>query len=182
MRDICNEDFDSFFLRVNRLLEMEEEVFQGEDTDFELGFSIQIPRDFSRMVKEEAENIFWSKNRPPVLFARAGRNEGITFQILSGAEDREPEDWGRRAKELLNQGDRRTVFYGDGNEGKTYWMEYKSFAARERIYNILFLFQVGKDMIMGTFYCLFQDYQIWRSRILQMLHTIRTEENTDEGI
>ena len=49
MRDICNEDFDSFFLRVNRLLEMEEEVFQGEDTDFEMGFSIQIPRDFSRM-------------------------------------------------------------------------------------------------------------------------------------
>ena len=182
MRDICNEDFDSFFLRVNRLLEMEEEVFQGEDTDFEMGFSIQIPRDFSRMEKEEAENVFLSKNRPPVLFARAGRNEGITFQILSGAEDREPEDWGRRAKELLNQGDRRTVFYGDGNEGKTYWMEYKSFAARKRIYNILFLFQVGKDMIMGTFYCLFQDYQIWRSRILQMLHTIRTEENTDEGI
>lgn len=182
MRDVSNEDFDSFFLRVTRILGTEEEVFQGEDTDFELGFSIGIPHGFFRLKNEEAKDIFWSKNRPPVLFASDGRNEGITFQILSGEGDWEPEIWGRMVKQILNQADSRTVFYGDGREEKTYWMEYKSFAARERIYNLLFLFAAGKNMIMGTFYCLFQDYQIWRPRILQMLHTIKTEENTDEGI
>lgn len=182
MREVFNDDFDSFFLRVKKELDQEEELISGEDMDFDMGFSIQIPHGFSRMEKEQAAEIFWSKNRPPVLFATPGRNEGITFQILAEKGDMEPEEYGKKAGQMLEQADSRTVFYGSGKEGETYWMEYKSFAARERVYNILFLFRAGEKMIMGTFYCLFQNYDIWKPSILHMLHTIKTEGTIDERI
>ena len=89
MRDVSNEDFDSFFLRVTRILGTEEEVFQGEDTDFELGFSIGIPHGFFRLKNEEAKDIFWSKNRPPVLFASDGRNEVHSLIFLQCGHETE---------------------------------------------------------------------------------------------
>lgn len=182
MREISNEDFDSFFLRVKTVLSREDEVVSGERINFNMGFSIEIPKGFSGMEKEGAEEIFRSKNRPPVLFATPDRNAGITFQVLTEQGDRMPEEYGKKAKQMINQADSRTVFYGKGKEGKTYWMEYKSFAARERIYNMLFLFRVREKMIMGTFYCLFQNYDIWKPGILHMLHTIKTEGIADERI
>ncbi len=182
MREISNDDFDSFFLRVKKALRQEEKFVSGEVINFGMGFSIQIPQGFSVMDENQAAEIFRSENRPPVFFATPGRNEGITFQILEEKGNMEPEEYGKKAGQMLEQLDSRTVFYGSGMEREAYWMEYKSFAAQEIIYNILFLFWAGGKMIMGTFYCLFQNYDIWKPDILHMLHTIRTEGTIDERI
>ena len=53
-----------------------------------------------------------------------------------------------RFRMLLEKLDDRMVYYGMGEEEgstKVYWLEYKSFAADGRVYNVLFVFQVGPD-------------------------------------
>lgn len=84
---------------------------------------------------------------------------------------------------LLEKLDDRTVCYGMGEEEgriKVHWLEYKSFAADGRVYNVLFIFQAGQDWILGTFYCPFEEYGQWQPTVWEILRTIREEQN--EGI
>lgn len=179
MEQIGNEDFDCFLLRMER--EFNETVEQKEtdtgDEDFGFGFQIRIPPDFREGSREEAEDIFWSEARPPVLFLTADRRAGITFCRME--TDAAADGCLEKVRQALQRADGRTVFYGSGIAGKDgdiTWLEYKSFASDERVYNLAFLFAAGEGGVMGTFYCAFEDYDRWKPVIFGMLHTIKTAD------
>ena len=46
----------------------------------------------------------------------------------------------------------------------------------------MFLFLSGEMVIMGTFYCIFRDYDRWKPVILDMLRTIHSEEAGNERV
>lgn len=186
MKQVTNEDFDQYLLQMEKILESEEEDRFGlKEYDFGLGFRIELPHEFTAAGKEEAAGVFLSEQRPSAVLFTKGKTEGITFQIVEeGQTDTEPWVYIEKIRDIIEQIDNRTVFYqtGDENAVRASWMEYKSFASKERIYNMVFLFQAKERMILGTFYCLFRDYGRWKPAMLHTLKTIKTEETEDERI
>ena len=179
MEQIGNEDFDCFLLRMEQEFNKTAEQVETDtgEKDFGFGFRIWIPLDFREGSREEAEDIFWSEKRPPILFLTQDRRAGITFRrtdtdaVTGGCLE--------KIRQALQRADGRTVFYSSGvagKEGDIPWLEYKSFASDERVYNLAFLFMAGGGCVMGTFYCAFEDYDRWKPVVFGMLHTIKTAD------
>lgn len=142
------------------------------------GLTVWIPACFSLADQEAAETIFWSEESPEFFFTTQDRKAGITMQTIE-EEIRSSEV----IKEQLLKMDSRIVCYDKGEtEGaaKVQWVEYKSFAGDERVYNVLFFFQAGDRNILGTFYCLFEEYDRWKPMVWEMMQSI--EESVDERI
>lgn len=178
MEQTGNEDFDCFLLRMEREFNTDGERGEtdGVEMDFGLGFRVRIPTGFREADREEAEGIFWSSDRPPVLLLAPDRRAGITFRRTEA--DATDGSMGE-IRQALQGADGRTVFYDSGVTGKDGdipWLEYKSFAADERVYNLVFLFAVRDGCVMGTFYCAFGDYDRRKPVVFGMIHTIKTAD------
>lgn len=142
------------------------------------GFTMWIPKYFSLAEKEAAEKIFWSKESPEFCFVTRDGKAGITMQTIE-EKIQSPEV----VKEQLVKLDSRIVCYDQGEtEGvaKVQWVEYKSFAGDERVYNVLFFFSTDDWNFLGTFFCLFEEYDRWKPLVWEIMQSI--EESTDERI
>lgn len=187
MERIDGEDIDYFLLQMEAMFNEapEQEKEDGEWKKFS-GYSIWIPKIFRPADQESAMEMFWSDYRPDIMFFTENKTEGVTLQTLDGAGI-VGADGGdhliESVKRLLEVIDDRIVYYdtgvADGNV-KVYWIEYKSFAGEERVYNLLFLFQTGAGEVLGTFYCPFEEYEKWKPIAWEMIQSIR--EEPDEGI
>ena len=186
MERIDGEDIDYFLLQIEEVFN---EAADRENDDGEWmifsGFRIWVPKIFSLADQESASEIFWSEYRPDIMLFTDKKTEGVTLQTLGGmgiigAGGGHPIE---SVKQLLETIDDRNVYYDmgvtDGNV-KIYWIEYKSFAGEERVYNLLFLFQTEAGDILGTFYCIFEEYEKWKPIAWEMIQSIR--EEPDEGI
>lgn len=189
MERIGEHDFDLFLLQMEQTFLKEKgssnkvSVGESQSTSFSKDFSVHIPPEFHKADPAIAKTLFWSKRRPSILYDTADHTAGITFRELEDTKEESLFALRASVKQTLMQIDHRTVFYGQGEENNIYWMEYKSFAAKERLYHLLFLFCTGDTYWMGTCYCTFEGYEEWRPKLLAMLRTIKTkEEEADEGI
>ncbi|MBD5547931.1 MAG: hypothetical protein HDQ97_11115 [Lachnospiraceae bacterium] len=180
MEQVTNEDLDYILLRMKKEKTMGDE---DEGGNFGMGFSVCIPEEFEQADGESASNLFWSEKRPGVILTSLKREEGVTFQFLNEEiEGKALLDCRKIVKQLIEQIDRRCVFYSEGEESEAVWFDYKSFAENKIVYNLVFLFQAGPRKVLGTFFCLFEEYDKWKPRILKMLKTIKTKEETDERL
>lgn len=179
MERIDHNDLDFYLLQMQAACAREPEREKKEEEWRPIyGFMVWIPEDFSLADKELAEEVFWSEDRPDILFTTAKKTAGITMQII----EKEIKS-GEEIKGQLNNLDNRIVCYDMGETGsgvKVHWVEYKSFAGDERVYNVLFFFQIGGRNILGTFYCLFEEYDRWKPVVWEMMQSVK--EDTDEGI
>ena len=84
--------------------------------------------------------------------------------------------WSERLPDVvfLNE-DKTAGITLEGSAVKAYWLEYKSFAADVRVYNVLFIFCAGSKEILGTFFCRFEEYEQWKPVIWEMMRTIKEE-------
>lgn len=186
MVQVEKEDYDILFLQVKRQFSKKVMGIENRtDVDTGMGFSIPLPASFHLAKEEEKRKIFWSVERPKVVFLEEGKQAGITFQILEEWRGKDPVEWREEFYQLLEKGDRRIVFYERGEikgEILLCWLEYKSFAKREGIYNLAFLFRCNEKMVLGTFFCLFEKYDIWKKEILELLGGItETEKSAKSG-
>lgn len=87
MEQMENEDFDSFLLQMEHKFNGigEKEERGTEEKDFGMGFQMWLPEEFKEGDKEEAADIFWSEERPPVLFLTSDRRAGLMFRQLDGS-------------------------------------------------------------------------------------------------
>lgn len=179
MKTVNYQDLDFFLLQMQAACPVRPEGLKKEAEWRSIyGFRIWIPESFSLADKDVIEEVFWSENEPEVLFVTEQRTAGITMQSI----EQEIQS-GKEIKNQLSKLDNRIVCYDIGKtEGNVtvHWIEYKSFAGDERVYNLLFFFQIGNKNIMGTFYCLFEEYDIWKPLVWETIQSI--EENTDERI
>lgn len=178
MNKVKTSDIDRFIINRKRRFNGEDALeTEKEIRDFGLGFTVLIPNVFKESSGAEVSEIFFSENRPPIVLTAAEKHAGITFQALADSGLPEPSEMGMRIRTRLDEIDSRMVFYESGSAGVNQdiqWMEYKSFAADERVYNLLFLFRAAHRMVMGSFYCIYKDYDTWKPLVLRMLDTIHT--------
>ncbi|MDE6364004.1 MAG: hypothetical protein K2L86_07025 [Lachnospiraceae bacterium] len=181
MERISEEDVDCFLQQMEQLSaavpvieKRQEEWRHCQD------FCIWVPEVFQRTDREKAEEIFWSEQLPDAVFINEDNTAGITLQRLETAEALISM---AEIRQLLEKLDDRIVFYDSGMETegiKVHWLEYKSFAADVRVYNVLFVFGAGEKEILGTFYCIFEEYEQWKPVIWEIMQTIK-EEYKHEG-
>lgn len=103
------------------------------------------------------------------------KQAGISFQLLEEWKEKKPEEGLEEVRQVLERLDQRTVFYeqGERQEGiPVFWMDYKSFAKRESVYHLAFLFSHKGKMVLGNFFCLFAQYGTWKKEILELLDQI----------
>lgn len=182
MEKIDGEDIDYFLLQIEQSLKDKTETNKGaEEWRQIMGVEIRIPEAFALADQETAAKIFWSENRPEILFLSEKERAGIVFQSLDAMEsfsEEAVENPMERMMSVLKKLDDRTVCYDvgetkNGNDIRIYWTEYKSFTADERVYNFLFLFQTKGQYILGKFYCLFEQYERWKPIVWEMMQTIQ---------
>ena len=190
MQAVNDSDVDKMFLLLQDELKKNSRK-ERMDTDIPYhgaGFLIHLPLGFEEAGIDKASAIFYSKNRPDKLFVQSDGHAGITLQPIGGKHDLPGEDFECMKDEIsriLKRTDRKTVFYEEGTADGSIpvlWFDYKSFAANEPVYNLMFLFLSGEMVIMGTFYCIFRDYDRWKPVILDMLRTIHSEEAGNERV
>ncbi|WP_349948728.1 hypothetical protein ABFV83_10025 [Lacrimispora sp. BS-2] len=195
MEEVHDDDIDKVFLQIQKELQrIKPEVKRrGEEPSgwsefYGPGFALKIPGGFEEIGKEKAASVFFSKNRPEMILVNSHEHAGLTFQtarLENGKTIIDLEAERERIRRILKQADGKNVFYDQGNVSGTIpalWFDYKSFAADERVYNMMFLFLAEGKLIIGTFYCIFKDYDRWKPKILTMLGTIQTEEEEHERI
>lgn len=195
MEEVHDDDIDKVFLQIQKELQRikpETRERGGEPSGwpefYGPGFVLKIPGGFKEIKKEKAASVFFSKNRPEMILVNPHEHAGLTFQtarLEKGKTVIDLEAERERIRQILKQADGKNVFYDQGNvDGNipALWFDYKSFAADERVYNMMFLFLSEGKLIIGTFYCIFKDYDRWKPKILTMLETIQTEEEKCERI
>ena len=195
MEEINDNDIDKIFLQLQKELEkIKQETEESADQSKKLkwfsslGIALEIPDGFFEVDKEKAASVYYSKNRPDLVFINPSAHSGLTFQTASLEKKTFVLDLYHEREQMiqiLKRADEKNVFYDQGNvtgNVPMVWFDYKSFAADERVYNMMFLILSDRKMMVGTFYCIFKDYDKWRPVILRMLETIQTEEEECERI
>lgn len=183
MERMENGDFDLLRVRMEKRFRRAE-IEIGTDGNREqisgMDFSVSLSPNLARAGEEAAAEVFWSRKRPPVFFLTQERTAGLTFQPLHEELDAGALIPSReRVRRITEQIDERTVLYDSGEGGRAAWFDYKSFAGKEAVYNMTFLFQVGQRKILGTFFCAFGAYDKWKPAVLGMMDSIKTQE--EEG-
>lgn len=187
MERIDGEDIDSFLLQMEAIFNQEPERDKDDGEWRKIcGFRIWTPAVFSPADRESASEIFWSDYRPGIVFLTDRKTEGLTLQTLAETgmtDDTGGEDLIASVKRRLDTVDDRIVYYDTGvtdGDVKIHWIEYKSFAGEERVYNLLFLFRIDTKEVLGTFFCVFEEYERWKPIAWEMIRSIR--EEADERI
>ena len=158
----------------------ENQMFHGP------GFCMERMEGFQEIEEDAAGSVFLSGYRPEKLLICPGKHAGFTFQTLSTEEISENEHMENLREDLrriLMRLDRKNVFYEEGQVSGSLpvlWFDYKSFAADERVYNLMFLFQAGERLLLGTFFCVFRDYDRWKPEVLRVLKTVREESGYED--
>lgn len=195
MKEVKDDDVDKIFFQFQK--ELQKIKQETKEPYKELagwpefhgpGFVLKIPDGFEETGREKAAFVFFSKNRPEMVLLNPKEHAGLTFQaarLKHKISVLKLEDEEKQIRQILKQADGKIVFYDQGSlSGDTpaLWFDYKSFAADERVYNLMCLFLSNEKLMIGTFYCMFQDYDRWKPAILKMLETIQTEETEGERI
>ncbi|MDW2800128.1 hypothetical protein RZO55_21375 [Clostridium boliviensis] len=190
MEEIKGNYIDKDFMQLQKELdkielEAEDRVAESKKLKWfpSIGFALDVPAGFLEADREKSTLIYFSKNRPDLVLIYPSAHAGLTFQtgILENktyAMDLYHER--ERMCQILSQADGKNVFYDQGNVTgnlPVVWFDYKSFAGAERVYNMMFLILSNGKLIIGSFNCIFKDYEKWRPVILKMLKTIQTEED-----
>lgn len=185
MQKASSQDMDCMLQTLRRMYNIDREASEDETGERRMfhgqGFCIELMEGFYEADEEEAGSVFSSGYRPEKLFICPGRHAGLTFQMLGVGETFENgnmENLQEELRRILARSDRKTVFYEAGKISgniPVFWFDYKSFAIDERVYNLMFLFQAGEGLILGTFYCIFRNYDRWKPEVLRMLKTVREE-------
>lgn len=144
----------------------------------ELGISILLPESYAIMPSSMARVKYPSETRPELILTSMDTTVNFTFSLIE--EDMQPEQLKETADYLaavLRRINPANIFY-EANEEilddvRIDWFDYKSYAVDEAIYNIMFVVPVMGFILQGTFNCLFDDMEIWKSAMIQMIRSIK---------
>lgn len=167
-KDICNGAVHIG----DRYYEFEENSF------FDDKLKIYIPNNFEEMPQEMREIKYPSGNRPEIIRSNEEGSIAITLNIIDSPLDEERvEELKNGMMMIIKNTNPANVFFDDGvvevNSKNIGYFEFKSYAIDDSLYNVMFFFEFEEKTLMGTFSCLYDDYEEWRDVAFQAINTIR---------
>ncbi len=164
---------DNVQIGLNRIPLYREVLFEGK-------FSIMLPEIMLDMADKYKRIKYPNQNRPQVIKTDFNGDATITFSLLPVSDTENALDISAQMGKLY--GDmkkvwKQCVFYDMGQveaeELPVAWMDFRLFCIDGSIYNLLFMFQVEEQVVLGNFHCSFPQYDIWKPVILKLLTTIQ---------
>ena len=119
--------------------------------------------DMYRMIK------YRNQNRPQVIKTDFNGDATVTFSLLPMSDMESAADISAQMKKVHDDMEKvwkQNVFYDMGQitieELSVVWMDFRSFCMDGSIYNLLFMFQLEEQIVLGNFHCGFPQYDIWK--------------------
>lgn len=137
-----------------------------------------IPNDFEDMDEKLSELKYPSSFRPKIIKTDETGSINITLNKIDQELNEDlVEELTDGMKSIIKKMNPSNVFYTQEVEevdGKNIgYFEFKSPALDGFIYNIMFFFEFEGETMMGTFCCLYNDYEKWRDIAFQVIRTIK---------
>lgn len=146
---------------------------------FEDKFSINLPNDFKYMENNLAQIKYFSNYRPQIIKWNETENATIGFSQIINCY-KETKEMKEEIYHIIFNLFPQNVFYDEAliklKNRDIYWFDYKSFAIDIDLYNILFMFKIKNDLILGNFNCIFDKFEDWNLAILKILKTIHSNK------
>jgi hypothetical protein len=152
----------------------EKEFFDGK-------LKLYIPKDFEDMAQNLREIKYPSSQRPQIIKTDETGSINITLNpIDNDLEEQWVKELTDGMKMIIKKTNPANVFFTDGVEvvdGKNIgYFEFKSSSIDDFIYNIMFFFELEGKTVMGTFSCIYKEYENWREIAFQVIKTIRVKK------
>ena len=148
-------------------------------------FSLFLPEELQEMPEGEQIVKYPNRNRPEIILTDKDRDATLTFSRLSLTGEQKNKGVKNRLMVIQREMKKRwkqQVFYETGvvkaRQMDVAWMDYRGFCLDGSLYNLLFLFFLPGEMVLGNFHCRFIHYDRWKTIILKLLETIELTEGT----
>lgn len=175
-KDICNGP-----IKIGkRYYEFEEKVFFNEK------LKIYIPKDFEDMSIEARKIKYPSESRPEIIKCNEDGSTAITLNIIDSPLDEERvEELKDGMRNMIKKTNPANVFYEDGileiNSKKVGFFEFKGYGLDDSLYNLMFFLEFEGKTLMGTFSCIYGEYEEWRDIAFQILRNIKVIKQDQES-
>jgi len=141
-----------------------------------------IPSDFGLMPPELARVKYPSENRPDIIFSDEEGAISINFSLtgdkLQNEDIEDAKDYLQQVVLKMNPSSRILTSEIIEDETRIGYFDFISPAIDGEIYNLMFIFSLDGQFILGTFNCMDMDKAQWLEIAVQMIHSIRiTEDN-----
>lgn len=170
---------DTIHIGVNKISLYREKLF-GEKC------SIMLPEIMTDMNNRYRMIKYRNQNRPQIIKTDFNTDATMTFSLLPMSDKESAQDISAQMEKL--HGDmkkvwKQHVFYDTGQVaagGLTVaWMDFRSFCMDGSLYNLLFIFQIEEQIVLGNFHCSFPQYDIWKPAVLKLLTTVQVYNPVD---
>lgn len=158
----------------SRIPVYKEDLFHGK-------CSVLLPESMRDLSYLESVVKYRNRNRPEIIKTDLEGDASFTFSLLS----LDNTEWYKK-EGLVRLGEirrdmkkiwKQNVFYdmGEIQAGmiSIAWMDFRTFCLEGSLYNLLFLFDLEKETVLGNFHCGFEQYDKWKMAVLRMLATIQ---------
>jgi len=167
-KDICNGP-----------IKIGERYYEFEESEFfDEKLKIYIPKDFEDMPLDARKLKYPSESRPEIIKSNEDGSIAITLNIIDSPLDEERvEELKDGMKMIIKKTNPANVFYEDGvlevDSKNIGFFEFKSSAINDFLYNVMFFLEFGGKTLMGSFSCLYTNYEDWRDITFQVIKTVR---------
>ncbi|MBD5393454.1 MAG: hypothetical protein HDR71_04125 [Lachnospiraceae bacterium] len=170
---------DTIHIGVNKISIYREELFGGK-------CSIMLPEIMSDMNDTYRMIKYRNQNRPQIIKTDVNGDATVTFSLLSMTDIENAPDISAQMEKLhqdMQKVWKQHVFYDTGQveagELPVAWMDFRSFCMDGSLYNLLFIFQIKEQIVLGNFHCSFPQYDIWKPAVLKLLTTVQVNNPVD---
>jgi hypothetical protein len=147
---------------------------------------VYLPESFTDMPESLAKIKYPSSDRPKTIKADERGAVAFTFCLLdSPLENKTVPELVEGMKGILQRLNPSYIFFDSGvleavDYVKEGYLEYKSPAIDDEMYNVMYFDPVDGMTMMGTFSCPYGEYEEWKPAVDEILNLLEVEDEEDE--
>ena len=136
-----------------------------------------VPTEFALLPQELAKTKYPNENRPDIIFSNEIGSINITFSLTGDPlKDDDVKGTGEHLQQIIIKMNPSCGIISSEvieENVRIGYFDFISPAIDGEIYNLMFIFSLEGEFILGTFNCMHQDMNNWQEIAIQMLGSIR---------
>jgi len=167
---------DEMILAFNKSKSTPNEL-SGSETELFDSLTIQLPEKFNQLSEESIKERYAFEPRPAIVYAQNNGNVNFGFCYLEKRDIALP-IYLSKVMDSIKAVFPNTLIYGEDtivpdHEGCAIcYFDFRSSSLEGPIYNIIYLASNGRNTLMGSFNCPFEEYMDWKDTALSVIRTI----------
>lgn len=149
---------------------------------------LMLPDEFTPMPEEMADRTYPDRSRPQFIQSSLKGREAFTINLMIEKEAEQDQlQTLMQMRQAISNVYSSSLFFDmekvNTINGEVVWMDFKNSTMEGPLYNMMYLTRKKRGLLLGTFYCAFEEYDDWKPIVLEVIKTIQdTEERENEGL